>query len=97
MGIVVICGAAAAVNGLFLYMGQTVRNLASQELLPSCRGNTLHRLASILMAVTIGAHLNLKKLRNAGRRLRYLLIDEHRLSETKLVSQLLDEFGCTQE
>ena len=57
MGIVVICGAAAAVNGLFLYMGQTVRNLAGQELLPSFRGNTLHRLASVMMAVTIGVFM----------------------------------------
>ena len=54
MGIVVICGATATVNGLFLYMGQTVRTLAGQELLPSFRGVTLHRLASIAMAVTIG-------------------------------------------
>lgn len=57
MGIVVICGATAAVNGLFLYMGQTVRNLAGQELLPSFKGDTLHRLISILMAVTIGVFM----------------------------------------
>lgn len=55
MGVVVICGATAAVNGLFLYMGTTVGNLAGQEVLPRFRGEqTLHRLASILMAVTIG-------------------------------------------
>ena len=55
MGVVVICGATAAVNGLFLYMGMTVDNLAGQEVLPRFRGEqTLHRLASILMAVTIG-------------------------------------------
>ncbi|MBT8347101.1 MAG: hypothetical protein KJO28_12460 [Desulfofustis sp.] len=54
MGIVVICGATATVNGLFIYMGQTVRNLAVHELLPSFGGDTLQRLAGILMAVTIG-------------------------------------------
>jgi hypothetical protein len=57
MGIVVICGATAAVNGLFLYMGQTVRGLAGQDLLPPLKGETLHRLASILMAVTIGVFM----------------------------------------
>ena len=55
MGVVVICGATAAVNGLFLYMGATVENLAGQEVIPRFRGKqTLHRLVSILMAVTIG-------------------------------------------
>ena len=57
MGIVVICGATAAVNGLFLYMGQTVRGLAGQGLLPPLKEDTLHRLASILMAVTIGVFM----------------------------------------
>jgi hypothetical protein len=54
MGVVVICGATATVNGLFLYLGQTVRDLARQGLLPPLRGETMHRLASILTAVTIG-------------------------------------------
>jgi hypothetical protein len=54
MGVVVICGATATVNGLFLYMGQTVRNLAGQDLLPSFSGDTQQRLVGILMAVTIG-------------------------------------------
>ena len=57
MGIVVICGATAAVNGLFLYMGQTVRYLAGQELLPSLNGDILRRLTSIAMAVTIGVFM----------------------------------------
>ena len=53
MGVVVICGATATVNGLFLYMGQTVRNLAGQDLLPSFSGYTLQRLVGILMAAAI--------------------------------------------
>ena len=57
MGIVVICGATATVNGLFLYMGQTVRNLAGQGLLPSLKGDILRRLTSIAMAVTIGVFM----------------------------------------
>ena len=55
MGVVVICGAAAAVNGLFLYMGKTVGDLAGLAVLPRFKGEqTLHRLSSILMSVTIG-------------------------------------------
>ena len=55
MGVVVICGATAAVNGLFLYMGKTVGDLAGQAVLPRFKGEqTLHRLSSILMSVTIG-------------------------------------------
>ncbi|MGI9536518.1 MAG: hypothetical protein ACR2PB_05570 [Desulfocapsaceae bacterium] len=55
MGVVVICGATAAVNGLFLYMGKTAGNLAGQEVIPRFKGEqTLHRLTSILMSVIIG-------------------------------------------
>ena len=55
MGIVVICGATAAVNGLFLYMGQTAYDLAEQEIIPRFKGEkTLHRLAVILLSLTIG-------------------------------------------
>lgn len=55
MGVIVICGATAAVNGLFLYMGKTVGNLAGQQVIPRFKGEkTLQRLASILMAVAIG-------------------------------------------
>lgn len=55
IGVVVICGATAAVNGLFLYMGKTVGDLAGQAVLPRLKGEqTLHRLSSILMSVTIG-------------------------------------------
>ena len=55
MGVIVICGATAAVNGLFLYLGQTACALAEQGVIPRCKGEkTLHRLASILMSVTIG-------------------------------------------
>ena len=55
MGVVVICGATAAVNGLFLYMGQTAYDLAEQEIIPRFKGEkTLHRLAVILLSLTIG-------------------------------------------
>lgn len=58
MGVVVICGATAAVNGLFLYMGKTARNLADQQVIPRFKGErTLHRLISILMFVTIGVFM----------------------------------------
>ncbi len=55
MGVVVICGATAAVNGLFLYMGQTAGDLAEHEFIPRFKGKkTLHRLATILLSLTIG-------------------------------------------
>lgn len=55
MGVVVICGAAAAVNGLFLYMGHTARNLAALDLLPTFKKEyTLARLTTVLMSAAIG-------------------------------------------
>lgn len=55
MGVVVICGAAATVNGLFLYLGQTARNLAELELLPAFKNEqTLPRLTALLLSAAIG-------------------------------------------
>ena len=55
MGVIVICGATAAVNGLFIYLGQTARDLASHEIIPRFKGeNTLHRLTCILVSLLIG-------------------------------------------
>jgi len=57
-----------------MVIGRSGLNLFGEEALLSFQ--PLTHLALGLIAVTVGAHLNLRRLRNAGRRLFYLLLTE---------------------
>ena len=88
-------GSFARRLGLPSITGQIVGGaLVGQSGLDWVRDDALHSLQPLthlalgLIAITVGAHLNLRQLRNAGRRLSALLVTEATITPLLLIAAL---------